>query len=117
MKWTSGLVLLCVIGTCASCAQPMKPEPMEKAAASGSGFDAVGNVTLHKGQPCTPQIMFDFRRPKSKTVVWLGAPMRGSSILTDAANHHNRVYVTGRWHRGKQSGCSYVEVNTVAVAK
>lgn len=113
MKWISGLLLICAIAACASCAQPTKPDAIEKAASSGSFFDATGNVTLHKGQPCTPQIMFDFRRLRSKSIVWLGAPMRESTILTKAANRRDRVHVAGKWHRGKQAGCSYVEVMLV----
>ena len=96
----------------ASCAQPSKLEPVEKAAAAGSHFDAVGNVALHAGQPCTPQIMFDFHRSRSKATVWLAAPMRETTILTDAAKRRSRVHIAGKWRRGK-TGCSYVDVATV----
>jgi hypothetical protein len=61
--------------------------------------------------------MFDFRRVRSKPVVWLGAPMRESTILTTAANRRRLVHVAGKWHRGKQRGCSYVEVTFVDAAK
>ncbi len=61
--------------------------------------------------------MFDFRRLKSRATVWLGAPMHESTILTAAAGHHNRISVTGTWHRGRMKGCNYVEVTSVAVTK
>jgi len=105
------------LAACASCAQPIKPGPMERSAVSGSRFDAIGNVTLHPGQPCASQIMFDFRRGRSAPIVWLAAPMRESTILTNAANHRIRVHIVGKWRRGKASGCNYVEATQVEVQK
>jgi hypothetical protein len=101
----------------AGCAQPSKPEPVERAAAAGSSFDAVGSVMLHAGQPCTIQIMFDFRRTKSKSTVWLAAPMRETTILTDAARDRRRVHIVGKWRRGRQTGCSYVDVATAELQR
>lgn len=117
MRWISRSFLMFAIVACASCAQPSRPEPVERSAVSGSGFDASGNVTLHPGQPCAPQIMFDFRRGRSTPTVWLAAPMRESTILTNAAHHRTRVHVVGKWRRGKQHGCSYVDVANVDLLK
>ena len=44
----------------AGCAQIKKPPAQVKAAPVGVRFDQVGSVTLYAGEPCTPQIMFDF---------------------------------------------------------
>jgi hypothetical protein len=113
MKSVSHLLLLPAVAAFASCAEPSKTAAVEKPAATGSRFDAIGRVTLHVGQPCTPQIMFDFRRPRSTSAVWLAAPMRETTILTDAANRRSRVHVVGKWRRGGRTGCSYVDVATV----
>jgi hypothetical protein len=43
----------------ASCAQPTKPAALEKSSSVGSRFDGAGKVTLHAGQPCASQVMFD----------------------------------------------------------
>jgi len=56
----------------------------------------------------TPQIMFDFHDAGS--TVWLAAPMWKTKTLTEAANKNQRVHVSGKWRRGGQSNCSYVEV-------
>ena len=96
----------------ASCAQPTKPAALEKASSVGSRFDGVGKVTLHAGQPCASQVMFDFRTTSSNTV-WLAAPMRETKILTEAASRRRRVHISGKWRRGKQAGCSYVDVTKV----
>ena len=92
----------------AGCAQVKKPAAQVKAAAVGSRFDQVGRVTLYAGEPCTSQIMFDFHGAGS--TVWLAAPMWVTKVLTDAANKNRRVHVSGKWRRGGQSNCSYVEV-------
>jgi hypothetical protein len=92
------------------CAQIKKPVPQLKAAAVGSRFDQIGRVTLYVGEPCAPQIMFDFKG--AGTTVSLAAPMRETRILTDAAKKNRRVHILGRWHRGGQSNCSYVEVTS-----
>src|SRR5213595_4127851 len=92
----------------AGCAQVKKPAAQVKAAAVGSRFDQVGRVTLYVGEPCASQIMFDFHGAGS--TVWLAAPMWETKILTDAANKNQRVHISGKWRRGVQSKCSYVEV-------
>ena len=117
MKLISRLVVMFAVVTCASCAQPSRPEPVEKPALSGSHFDAVGTVALHPGQPCAVQIMFDFHRARSRAAVWLAAPMRESTILTDAVHRRSRVHVVGKWRRGKQNGCSFVDVANVELLK
>jgi hypothetical protein len=99
----------------AGCAQIKKPVPQVKAAPVGSRFDQVGRVTLYAGEPCTPQIMFNFHGAGS--TVWLAAPMWETKILTEAANRNRRVHVSGRWRRGGQSNCSYVEVTTAELTR
>ncbi len=92
----------------AGCAQIKKPAAQAKAVPVGLRFDQVGRVTLYAGEPCTAQIMFDFHGAGS--TVWLAAPMWVTKVLTDAANKNRRVHVSGKWRRGGQSNCSYVEV-------
>jgi hypothetical protein len=99
----------------AGCAQVKKPAVQVKAAAVGSRFDQVGRVRLYAGEPCTPQIMFDFHGAGS--TVWLAAPMWETKILTDAANKNRRVYISGRWRSGGESNCSYVEVTSAELTK
>jgi len=91
----------------AGCAQIKKPAPQVKAAAVGSRFDQIGWVSLYAGEPCAPQIMFDFHGTRS--VISLAAPRRATEILTEAAKKNRRVHVLGKWRRGG-SNCSYVEV-------
>ena len=50
-----------VAGGLASCSQPEKIAAPTKAPMVGLHVSTVGKVTLHPGQPCAPQIMFDFR--------------------------------------------------------
>jgi hypothetical protein len=99
----------------AGCAQVKKPAVQVKAVAVGSRFDQVGRVTLYAGEPCTPQIMFDFHGAGS--MVWLAAPMWETKILTDAARKNRRVHISGKWRRGGQSNCSYVEVTSAEVTR
>jgi hypothetical protein len=99
----------------AGCAQVKKPAAQVNAAAVGSRFDQVGRVTLYAGEPCTPQIMFDFQGMGS--TVRLGAPMHETKILTDAAKKNRRVHISGRWRSGGQSNCSYVEVTGVEITR
>src|SRR5436305_7212026 len=94
----------------AGCAPVKKPAVQVKAAVVGSRFDQIGRVTLYAGEPCTPQIMFDFHTAGS--TAWLGAPMRETKILTAAAKKNSRVRISGSWRRGGQSNCSYVEVTS-----
>jgi len=86
-----------------------------KAAAVGSRFDQVGRVTLYAGEPCTTQIMFDFHGAGS--TVWLAAPRRETEILTDAAYRSQRVHISGKWRRGGESNCSYVEVTSAELTR
>jgi hypothetical protein len=99
----------------AGCAQVKKPAVQVKAAAVGSRFDQVGRVTLYAGEPCTTQIMFEFHGARS--TVWLAAPRWETKILTDAANKNRRVHISGKWRRGGQSNCSYVEVTSAEVTR
>jgi hypothetical protein len=104
------LVAAVVLSGMAGCAQIKKPAPQVKAAAVGLHFDQVGRVSLYAGEPCTPQIMFNFHGTRS--MVSLAAPRRQTEILTDAAKKNRRVHVLGKWRRGGQSNCSYVEVTS-----
>jgi hypothetical protein len=99
----------------AGCAQIKKPAPQVKAAAVGSRFDQVGRVTLYAGEPCTPQIMFDFHGAGS--TIWLGAPMHETKILNDAAKKNWPVHISGKWRHGREPNCSYVEVTSAAVTR
>jgi hypothetical protein len=94
----------------AGCAQIKRPAPQVKAAAVGTHFDQIGWVSLYAGEPCAPQIMFEFHGPRS--MISLAAPRRQTQILTDAAKKNRRVHVLGKWRRGGQSNCSYVEVTS-----
>ena len=99
----------------AGCAQIKKPPAQARAAPTGLRFDQIGSVTLFPGEPCTPQIMFNFRSGGS--TVWLGAPKQETKILTDAAKNNRRVHISGKWHRGGPSNCSYVEVTSAEVTR
>ena len=99
----------------AGCAQVKKPAVQVKAAAVGTRFDQVGRVSLYGGEPCTPQIMFDFY--SAGATVRLGAPMYETKMLTDAAKKNRRVHIFGRWRHGGQSNCSYVEVTTAELTR
>jgi hypothetical protein len=99
----------------AGCAQIKKPAPQVRAVPAGVRFDQVGSVTLFPGEPCTSQIMFNFRSAGS--TVWLGAAKHETKILTEAAKNNRRVHVSGKWRRGGQSNCSYVEVAIAEVTR
>jgi hypothetical protein len=99
----------------AGCAQIKKPAPQVRAVPAGVRFDQVGSVTLFPGEPCTPQIMFNFRSAGS--TVSLGAPKHETKILTEAARNNRRVRVSGKWRRGGQSNCSYVEVMSAEMTR
>jgi hypothetical protein len=99
----------------ASCAQIKKPAAQMRAAPTGLRFDQVGSVTLYPGEPCTPQIMFNFRSAGS--TVWLGAPKHETKMLTEAAKNNRRVHISGKWRRGGQSNCSYVEVTSAEATR
>jgi hypothetical protein len=104
------LVAAALLAGMAGCAQIKRPAVQTKAAALGSRFDQIGWVSLYGGEPCAPQIMFDFHGTRS--AVSLAAPRRQTEILTDAAKKNRRVHVLGKWRRGGQSNCSYVEVTS-----
>jgi hypothetical protein len=99
----------------AGCAQTKKPTAQGRAVPAGVRFDKVGSVTLYPGEPCTPQIMFDFHG--SGSTVWLGASKYETKILTEAAKNNRRVHISGKWRRGGQSHCSYVEVTSAEVTR
>ena len=99
----------------AGCAQIKKPAAQVRAVPAGVRFDQVGSVTLYPGEPCTPQIMFDFHGAGS--TVWLGAPKNETKMLTEAAKNNRRVHVSGKWRRSGQSNCSYVEVTSAEVTR
>ena len=104
------LVAASLLAEIAGCAQIKRPAVQVKAAAVGSRFDQIGRVSLYAGEPCAPQIMFDFHGTRS--MVSLSARRRETEILTDAAKKNRRVHVLGKWRRGGQSNCSYVEVTS-----
>jgi len=99
----------------AGCAQIKKPAAQLRAVPAGLRFDRIGSVSLFAGEPCTPQIMFNFHGAGS--AVWLAAPVQETKILTDAAKKNRRVHISGKWRRGGQSNCSYVEVTRAEVTK
>jgi hypothetical protein len=95
-----------------SCAQPTKLAAPAKTSSTGSRISGVGRVTMHGGQPCTSQIMFDFRITGARSTVQVAAPMHESKLLTEAANRNRRVRIWGTWRH--RDGCDYVEVTKVA---
>jgi hypothetical protein len=99
----------------AGCAQIKKPAAQMRAVPAGLRFDKIGLVTLFPGEPCTPQIMFDFHGAGS--TVWLAAPKHETKILTEAVRNNRRVHISGKWRRGEQSNCSYVEVTSAEVTR
>src|SRR5204863_9797137 len=99
----------------AGCAQIKKPAAQVRAVPAGLRFDQVGSVSLYAGEPCTPQIMFDFHG--SGSTVLLAAPRRETEILTGMANKTDRVHIVGRWRRGGQSNCSYVQVASAELTR
>jgi len=111
----SWVILVAALAGMAGCAQIKKPGAQLRAMPTGVRFDKVGSVTLYAGEPCTPQIMFDFHGAGS--TVWLAAPMHETKILTDAAKKNRRVHISGKWRRGGQSNCSYVEVTSAEVTR
>jgi hypothetical protein len=105
-------LLLALVLTLVGCGQPERPQRTAAIAQPfrfGGDFNEVGKVSFFQGESCASQIMFVFRGARS-TSVSMAAPFRVSKILTDAANDHKTVHVSGKWRRGKASGCSYVEV-------
>jgi hypothetical protein len=113
MKWFACSVafVLFILGL-GGCAPPGKGVIAEKPAAVGTRFSRTGTVTLHRGEPCSYQIMFDFHSPGTIGVVWLSAPMRETRMLTDAADCSCMVDVTGVWRNGATKHCRYVSVTS-----
>jgi hypothetical protein len=99
----------------AGCAQIKKPVAQVQGAAVGSRFDQVGRVTLYAGEPCAPQVMFDFHAGRS--TVLLAAPRRETEILAGAANSNRGVHISGKWRRDGQSNCTYVEVTSAELTR
>src|SRR2546423_4162733 len=99
----------------AGCAQIKKPAAQARAVPADVRFDQVGSVTLYPGEPCTPQIMFNFRTAGS--TVWLAAAKHETKTLTEAAKNNRRVHISGKWRRGGQSNCSYVEVTSAEITR
>ena len=109
------LIAAAALAGMAGCAEVKKPAAKAKAMAAGLRFDEVGQVSLYVSEPCTTQIMFEFHGARS--TVWLAAPMWETKILTDAANKNRRVHISGKWRRGGESNCSYVEVTSAELTK
>jgi hypothetical protein len=103
------------LGGMAGCAQIKKPAAQVRAVPTGLRFDQVGSVTLFPGEPCAPQIMFNFRSAGS--TVWLGARKNETRTLTEAAQSSQRVHISGKWRRGGLSNCSYVEVTSAELTR
>jgi hypothetical protein len=114
-KFFLNVLVAAVLTGMAGCAQIKKPAPQVKAAAVGLRFDQIGLVSLYAGEPCTPQIMFDFHGTRS--TVSLAAPRRETDILTEASKKNHLVHILGRWRRGAQSQCSYVEVTAAELTR
>src|SRR5204862_6547054 len=85
----------------AGCAQIKKPAAQARAVPANVRFDQVGSVTLYPGEPCTPQIMFNFRGGGS--AVCRRAPKHQTQILPEAAKNNRPVHSAGQWRRGGQS--------------
>ena len=115
-KLLSNLVIAAAaLAGMAGCAQMKKPAAQARAVPTGVRFDQVGSVSLFPGEPCTPQIMFNFRSARS--TVWLGARKHETKTLADAAKNNRRVHVAGTWRHGGLSNCSYVEVTSAEIAR
>jgi hypothetical protein len=108
-------IAIAALAGMAGCAQIKKPAAQARAVPAGVRFDQIGSVTLYPGEPCTPQIMFNFRSAGS--TVSLGAPKQETKVLTEAAKSNRRVHISGKWRRGGQSNCSYVEVMSAEVTR
>lgn len=111
----NSLMAAAALAGIAGCAQIKKPVPQMKATPAGFHFDQVGRVSLYAGEPCTTQIMFEFHG--AGATASLAAPRSETDILTDAANKKQRVRVSGKWRRGGQRNCSYVEVTRAEVTR
>jgi len=115
MKNSALILSVAAAALVAGCAQVKKPAAQARAMPTGLHFDQIGRVNLFAGEPCTPQIMFDFHGAGSTT--WLAAPKNETRILTDAAKQNRSVHISGKWQRGGLSNCSYVEVTRAEVTR
>lgn len=115
-KLFSVAIVFCFTGF-ASCAQPEKAPSAPRVAPVGSRFEGIGKVVLHRGQPCTSQIMFDFHGAKSAAVVWLAVNAHEERLLIEAANKRRVVHLSGKWQHGRTKDCAYVTVGAVEVQK
>jgi len=114
-RFLTRFIAMTALAGMAGCAQIKRPATQARAVPAGLRFDQVGSVAMFPGEPCTPQIMFNFRSAGS--TVLLGAPKRETKILTEAAKNNQRVHISGKWRRGGQSNCSYVEVTSAEVTR
>jgi len=115
----SSLLLITIAFLAGGCGEPERPQSAavtRKVSRISGDFDGVGKVSLFQGESCTSQIMFVFHRAGSGSIS-MAAPFRVSRLLTDAANDHTTVHVTGQWRRGKAAGCNYVEATEAEVQK
>ena len=118
MKWSiSSLALILLMIGAGGCARLEESVAVEKAGAVGTPFNRTGTVTLHRGEPCASQIMFDFHRPGIPGVIWLSAPMRQTKTLTELADCGCMVQVSGIWRTGGTRGCRYVSVTSAEERK
>ncbi|PYK22358.1 MAG: hypothetical protein DME56_01245 [Verrucomicrobia bacterium] len=111
----SFFIAVATLAGIAGCAQIKKPAAQARAMPTGLRFEQVGRVSFYTGEPCASQIMFDFHGAGS--TVWLAAPMHETKTLTDAAKKNRRVHILGKWRRGAQPNCSYVEVTNVELTR
>ena len=125
MKISRALTIFVMAVLLVSCAEPRKPVAVVHARAIGASFVSYGTVAFHQGQPCASQIMYDFRGAGpttrgltvARSTVWLAAPMRETRLLTEAASCNCPVRVSGTWRRGRDRGCSYIQVLSVEMMK
>lgn len=117
LNWLVIAVMAVAFAGCAQTESKPASTAASKNVPSSSGFDETGVVSMHAGQPCTPQIMFDFRSASSWKIVSLAAKMGDSKVLTQAAKRGSRVRVSGTWQHGKDKSCSYVNVARVSLPK
>ncbi len=115
LNWLAIAIMAVGFAGCAQSENKPAPATATKTMLASSGFDEIGIVSMHAGQPCTPQIMFDFRSASSRAIVSLAAKMSDSKVLTQAAKRGSRVHVSGTWQHGKDKSCSYVNVTRVSV--
>lgn len=109
------LIFLALAIFLTSCAQT---ETAMAKPASTTHFEGDGRVSFHKGQPCSPQIMFDLQvATLPKQVVWVAAPHKESEILNDAVKYRRRVHISGTWKRGRDKQCNFVSVIRVTVGR